>query len=122
MLINLVQEYYDTCYSKYCQIVQQQAYVSNGGSTSGNESTKLVYSASWISDNDIIRYLKSLTNWQLLKKDIDEDADEINQRNLHEAELLTSNLGDTEIQVHEIVTDVSSLKELAYLHESMVSC
>lgn len=42
------------------------------------------------------------------------------QRNIREAEMLTSNLGEGGISHHEILSDISVLKELAIMQESMV--
>lgn len=52
----------------------------------------------------------------------EESPTQIQQRNIREAEMLTSNLGEGGISQQEILSDVSVLKELAILQESMVSC
>lgn len=51
----------------------------------------------------------------------EESPTQIQQRNIREAEMLTSNLGEGGIGPQEILSDVSVLKELAILQESMVS-
>lgn len=51
----------------------------------------------------------------------EESPTQIQQRNIREAEMLTSNLGDGEISEQEILSDIGVLKELAILQESMVS-
>lgn len=50
----------------------------------------------------------------------EESPTQIQQRNIREAEMLTSNLGEGGISQQEILSDVSVLKELAILQESMV--
>lgn len=50
----------------------------------------------------------------------EESPTQIQQRNIREAEMLTSNLGEGGISHQEILSDVSVLKELAILQESMV--
>lgn len=49
----------------------------------------------------------------------EESPEEIRQRNLREAEILASNLGEGGINSHEILSDVVQLKSLALLQESM---
>jgi len=49
----------------------------------------------------------------------DDSPTQIQQRNVREAEMLTSNLGDGGISQHEILSDIGVLKELAILQESM---
>lgn len=50
----------------------------------------------------------------------EESPTQIQQRNIREAEMLTSNLGEGGISQQEILSDVGVLKELAILQESMV--
>lgn len=45
---------------------------------------------------------------------------QVQQRNIREAEMLTSNLGEGGISQSEILSDIGVLKELAILQESMV--
>lgn len=50
----------------------------------------------------------------------EESPAQVQQRNIREAEMLTSNLGEDGIAQHQILSDISVLKELAILQESMV--
>lgn len=50
----------------------------------------------------------------------EESPTQVQQRNIREAEMLTSNLGEGGISHHEILSDISVLKELAIMQESMV--
>lgn len=49
----------------------------------------------------------------------EESPTQVQQRNMREAEMLTSNLGESGITHHEILADVGVLRELATLQESM---
>lgn len=93
---------------------------------------KRIYSVAWLKDEDISRFLKSLPNWtdlkssnfKLTKLDMyqvseDDTMTQIDQRNVREAEMLTSNLGEGGITQQEILSDVGVLKELAILQQSM---
>lgn len=51
----------------------------------------------------------------------EESPTQIQQRNIREAEMLTSNLGEGGISHQEILSDIGVLKELAILQESMVT-
>ena len=80
---------------------------------------------------------RSLPNWESLKSEMqsrpppsgrqtrrqetqeEESPEEVRQRNLREAEILASNLGEGGINAHEIISDVGQLKSLALLQESM---
>ncbi|XP_068132126.1 exocyst complex component 4 isoform X2 [Hyperolius riggenbachi] len=106
-----LQEYKDTCMTAFRSIVQTDE--------------KLVISASWAKDDDITRLLKSLPNWmnmtqpkQLRPKREDEE-DFIRAAFGKESEVLIGNLGDKLIPQNEIMSDVSDLKALANLHESL---
>uniref|UniRef100_A0A674D798 Exocyst complex component Sec8 n=1 Tax=Salmo trutta TaxID=8032 RepID=A0A674D798_SALTR len=86
---------------------------------------KLTISASWSKDEDISRLLQSLPNWanmaqprQLRQKREDEE-DFTRAAFAKESEVLTGNLGDKLIPQNEILRDVSDLKALANLQESM---
>ncbi|XP_033931182.1 exocyst complex component 4 [Pseudochaenichthys georgianus] len=86
---------------------------------------KLTISASWSKDEDISRLLQSLPNWanmaqprQTRQKREDEE-DFTRAAFAKESEVLTGNLGDKLIPQNEILRDVSDLKALANLHESM---
>lgn len=50
----------------------------------------------------------------------EESPEDIRQRNVKEAEILASNMGESGIKAHEILSNVSQLKKLAQLNESMV--
>lgn len=50
----------------------------------------------------------------------EESPTQVQQRNVREAEMLTSNLGEGFISHQEILSDIGVLKELAILQESMV--
>jgi exocyst complex component 4 len=49
----------------------------------------------------------------------EESPTQVQQRNIREAEMLTSNLGEGGISQQEILSDIGVLKELAILQESM---
>uniref|UniRef100_U3KBG5 Exocyst complex component Sec8 n=1 Tax=Ficedula albicollis TaxID=59894 RepID=U3KBG5_FICAL len=86
---------------------------------------KLVISASWAKDDDISRLLKSLPNWsnmaqpKQLRPKREEEEDFIRAAFGKESEVLIGNLGDKLIPQQEILRDVSDLKALANLHESL---
>ncbi|XP_075810104.1 exocyst complex component 4 isoform X1 [Microtus pennsylvanicus] len=106
-----LQEYKDTCSSAYRGIVQSEE--------------KLVISASWAKDDDISRLLKSLPNWtnmaqpKQLRPKREEEEDFIRAAFGKESEVLIGNLGDKLIPPQDILRDVSDLKALANMHESL---
>ncbi|XP_050181185.1 exocyst complex component 4 [Myiozetetes cayanensis] len=106
-----LQEYKDTCNLAYRSIVQSDE--------------KLVISASWAKDDDISRLLKSLPNWssmaqpKQLRPKREEEEDFIRAAFGKESEVLIGNLGDKLIPQQEILRDVSDLKALANMHESL---
>ncbi|XP_063304370.1 exocyst complex component 4 [Pelobates fuscus] len=106
-----LQEYKDTCNVAFRSIVQLDE--------------KLVISASWAKDDDITRLLKSLPNWLNMtqpkqsRPKREEEEDFIRAAFGKESEVLIGNLGDKLIQQNEILGDVSDLKALANLHESL---
>ncbi|XP_009288709.1 PREDICTED: exocyst complex component 4 [Aptenodytes forsteri] len=106
-----LQEYKDTCALAYRSIVQSDE--------------KLVISASWAKDDDISRLLKSLPNWsnmaqpKQLRPKREEEEDFIRAAFGKESEVLIGNLGDKLIPQQEILRDVSDLKALANMHESL---
>ncbi|XP_077120559.1 exocyst complex component 4 [Ranitomeya variabilis] len=106
-----LQEYKDTCSAAFRSIVQSDE--------------KFVISASWAKDDDITRLLKSLPNWlnmtqpKLLRPKREDEEDFIRAAFAKESEVLIGNLGDKLIPQNEIMTDVSDLKALANLHESL---
>jgi exocyst complex component 4 len=117
----LLKTYRETCQAAYRGIVQPDA------------EDKRIYSVTWLKDEDISRFLKTLPNYldlktanakakhRKLKTEMSEEDSptQIQQRNMREAEMLTSNLGDGGISQHEILSDIGVLKELAILQESM---
>ena len=116
----LLKSYRETCQAAYRGIVQPEA------------EDKRIHSVEWLKDDDISRFLKTLPNWTDLKssnfkltKDMhqmseDDTLAQIEQRNVREAEMLTSNLGEGGISHQVILSDVGVLKELAILQQSMV--
>lgn len=63
---------------------------------------------------------KLLKSSNLYKTSEEESPTQVQQRNIREAEMLTSNLGEGFISQQEILSDIGVLKELAILQESMV--
>lgn len=63
---------------------------------------------------------KSLKTTSLYMTSEEESPTQVQQRNIREAEMLTSNLGEGGISYQEILSDIGVLKELAILQESMV--
>lgn len=111
MVCDKLKEYKDICNTAYRAVVQCDE--------------KLTISASWSKDEDISRLLQSLPNWanmtqprQTRQKREDEE-DFTRAAFAKESEVLTGNLGDKLIPQNEILRDVSDLKALANLHESM---
>uniref|UniRef100_A0A8C5ES72 Exocyst complex component Sec8 n=1 Tax=Gouania willdenowi TaxID=441366 RepID=A0A8C5ES72_GOUWI len=111
MVCDKLKEYKDICNTAYRSVVQCEE--------------KLTISASWSKDEDISRLLQSLPNWanmtqprQTRQKREDEE-DFTRAAFAKESEVLTGNLGDKLIPQNEILRDVSDLKALANLHESM---
>lgn len=119
-------DYRDTCLAAYRGIVQP------------HPEDRRICSATWLKDEDINRFLKSLPNWlnlkaqqelqnrtdrrrhQLRREQTEEESPEdVRLRNLREAEILASNLGEGGINAQEIISDMSLLKRLAQLQESM---
>ncbi|XP_003791657.2 exocyst complex component 4 [Otolemur garnettii] len=106
-----LEEYKDTCAAAYRGIVQSEE--------------KLVISASWAKDDDISRLLKSLPNWinmaqpKQLRPKREEEEDFIRAAFGKESEVLIGNLGDKLIPSQDILCDVSYLKALANMHESL---
>ncbi|XP_063710115.1 exocyst complex component 4 [Culicoides brevitarsis] len=122
MVCSLLKTYRETCQVAYRGIVQPET------------EDKRIYSVAWLKDDDINRFLKTLPNWTDLKASGDrmrkgrlmkgesmeeESPTQIQQRNIREAEMLTTNLGEGGISSMEILSDIGVLKELAILQESM---
>uniref|UniRef100_A0A8C4I468 Exocyst complex component Sec8 n=1 Tax=Dicentrarchus labrax TaxID=13489 RepID=A0A8C4I468_DICLA len=111
MVCDKLKDYKEICNTAYRGVVQCEE--------------KLTISASWSKDEDISRLLQSLPNWanmaqprQTRQKREDEE-DFTRAAFAKESEVLTGNLGDKLIPQNEILRDVSDLKALANLHESM---
>ncbi|ENN82092.1 hypothetical protein YQE_01525, partial [Dendroctonus ponderosae] len=121
--VNVLKEYKDTCYAAYRGMVQPHS------------EDKRICSAAWLKDEDINR---SLPNWLNLKAQQEyharsergrkilrdqpseeESPEDVRMRNRKEAEILASNLGEGGVSSSEILSDISLLKELATLQESM---
>ncbi|KAM3832642.1 exocyst complex component 4 isoform 2-T2 [Vipera latastei] len=106
-----LQQYKDTCNAAYRSIVQSDE--------------KMVISTSWAKDDDITRLLKSLPNWsnmaqpKQLRPKREEEEDVVRTAFGKESEVLIGNLGDKLIPQQEILRDVSDLKALANMHESL---
>ncbi|XP_030078808.1 exocyst complex component 4 isoform X5 [Drosophila hydei] len=125
MVCALLKAYREICQTAYRGIVQPDS------------EDKRIYSVAWLKDEDISRFLKTLPNWTDLKTSSqrarhtrklqrgnfepseEESPLQVQQRNVREAEMLTSNLGEGGITQQEILADISVLKELAILQESM---
>lgn len=124
IICNILRTYRETCQAAYRGIVQPDS------------EDKRICSAAWLKDDDISRFIKSLPNWMELQAHKpthrrgrtirreetteEESPEDIRQRNVKEAEILASNMGEAGISAHEILSNVSQLKKLAQLHESMV--
>ncbi|KAL6087965.1 hypothetical protein STEG23_022599, partial [Scotinomys teguina] len=86
---------------------------------------KLIISASWAKDDDISRLLKSLPNWtnmsqpKQLRPKREEEEDFIRAAFGKESEVLIGNLGDKLIPPQDVLRDVSDLRALANMHESL---
>ncbi|KAI8129471.1 Exocyst complex component 4 [Lucilia cuprina] len=123
---SVLKDYREICQAAYRGIVQPDT------------EDKRIYSVTWLKDEDISRFLKTLPNWMDLKNSTqpptkqnkklhrntfetseEESPVDVQQRNIREAEMLISNLGKDGISQQEILADISVLKELAILQESM---
>lgn len=124
--VKALREYKDTCYAAYRGIVQPHS------------EDRRICSAAWLKDDDINRFLKSLPNWLNLKTQQEyfarsergarvlkgqpseeESPEDVRMRNRKEAEILASNLGEGGVSASEILSDMTLLKDLATLQESM---
>ncbi|KAJ8269185.1 hypothetical protein COCON_G00117920 [Conger conger] len=111
MVCDKLKEYKEICNTAYRGIVQSEE--------------KLTISASWSKDEDISRLLQSLPNWasmatpRALRQKREDEEDFTRAAFAKESEVLTGNLGDKLIPQNEILRDVSDLKALANLQESM---
>ncbi|XP_045493280.1 exocyst complex component 4 [Colias croceus] len=78
--------------------------------------------ARWLADDDIVRFLQALPNYKLLENTQDDappTQQELKAAYEREAEILGSSLGDGEVTIKEIVSDMHQLEELALLAETM---
>ncbi|XP_008550620.1 exocyst complex component 4 [Microplitis demolitor] len=128
LALNILHNYRETCQSAYRNIT-----------LSGSEERKIC-SGAWLKDDDISRFIKSLPNWDNMKSESisdkrgkitrgwsmrrqetqdEESPEDVRQRNLREAEILASNLGEGGINSSEILSDVGQLRCLALLQESV---
>ncbi|KAK6048782.1 hypothetical protein COOONC_13712 [Cooperia oncophora] len=86
-------------------------------------------SAAWAADEDISRLLMSLPNWMMAATEATpstpsvpnfESEKDIRQRNERESEILIGNLAtQKKIERAELLTDMSDVRALAALHESL---
>ncbi|KAK6635581.1 hypothetical protein RUM44_000835 [Polyplax serrata] len=123
IICNVLRSYREICQSFYRGIVQPDS------------EDKKIWSATWLKDDDMSRFLKSLPNWmelqthkpthrrgKVLRREEtaeEESPEDIRQRNMKEAEILASNTSESGIRAHEILSNVNQLKKLAQLNESM---
>ncbi|KAL8567914.1 hypothetical protein ACOMHN_059036 [Nucella lapillus] len=117
MVCNVLKEYRDKCHSAYRDIVQHGA------------DDRRVISAMWAKDEDISRFLRSLPSWRTLQptadgKELDGTVcseQEMRALNSKEAVILITNLStdETLIPQQEIITDVTQMRTVANVHESL---
>ncbi|GFO03009.1 exocyst complex component 4, partial [Plakobranchus ocellatus] len=116
MICNVLRDYRDKCNSAYRDIVQH------------GSDEKRVISALWAKDDDISRFLRSLPTWRSLQprqgKELDRticSEEEIRALNSKEAVILISTLSTDEslIPQQEIITDVTQMRTVANVHESL---
>lgn len=130
-LMQALPMYVDHFLSLSCTILQnykETSQVAYRGIVQPESEDKRIISATWAKDEDISRFLMSLPNWanlQQLKEnkgsvDVEESPEEVRLRNKKESEILIGNLASgTLIPQHEILSDVSQLRVLAQLQESL---
>lgn len=114
MIASFLSNYNDGCVAAYSGIVQSEV------------DHKRIISATWAKDEDINRLLRSLPNWINLQTqsgqadaDVEESPEEVRLRNKQESEMLIQNLAEANIPSHEILSDVSQMRTLALLQESL---
>lgn len=146
-LINELPDYFDDLLKNVCSLLKSYREICQGAYRAivySESEDKRIQSVTWLNDEDISRFLKILPNWMDLKsaKNIlkmgqsqkrqtqrplmtglseEESPTQVQYRNIKEADMLTSNLGESEISKSDILSDIGVLKELAILQESMVS-
>lgn len=116
MICTVLRGYRDTCHSAYRGIVQYDS------------DEKRVISAMWAKDEDISRFLRSLPSWRTLQPTEGHELnrtvcseEEMRALNSKEAVILITNLSSEEafIPQHEIITDVTQMRTVANVHESL---
>ncbi|CAL1542035.1 unnamed protein product [Lymnaea stagnalis] len=114
MICNVLRDYREKCHSAYRDIVQH-----------GSDEKRII-SATWAKDDDISRFLRSLPSWRSLqpRKELDRticSEEEIEALNSKESGILISNLSGDEaiIPQQEIITDVTQMRTVANVHESL---
>uniref|UniRef100_A0A2C9LZQ8 Exocyst complex component Sec8 n=1 Tax=Biomphalaria glabrata TaxID=6526 RepID=A0A2C9LZQ8_BIOGL len=116
MICNVLRDYKDKCNSAYRDIVQH-----------GSDEKRII-SSMWAKDDDISRFLRSLPSWRSLQprqgKELDHticSEEEMRALNSKEAIILISNLSTDEslIPQQEIITDVTQMRTVANVHESL---
>ncbi|XP_011498011.1 PREDICTED: exocyst complex component 4 [Ceratosolen solmsi marchali] len=127
LVLNVLHNYRETCQNAYRDIVQPDRH------------DRLICSAAWLKDEDISRFIKSLPNWESMKSQVqyyqagpsnrrvnrrqethdEESPDDVRERNLKEAEILASNLGEGGVGANEIISDIEQLRSLSLLQESV---
>ena len=110
IMCDILLEYKKICGAAFRGLVQPEA------------EDKRIISAPWAKDEDISRFLKSLPNWSPVEREnqsVEETAEEIDQRNAKETEMLVQNLGNSDIPSHEILSDPAQLRSLSPLQESL---
>ncbi|XP_050327837.1 exocyst complex component 4 isoform X2 [Bactrocera neohumeralis] len=139
-LIHELPCYSDELLKMVCALLKTYREIAQAayrGVVQPDSEDKRIYSVAWLKDEDISRFLKTLPNWTDLKSSSqrvkhgkklqrnsfepseEESPLQVQQRNVREAEMLTSNLGEGGITQQEILADISVLKELAVLQESI---
>ena len=106
IICKCLQDYLSSLQSHYSQLTQQEDH--------------RIISATWVKDNDINRFLKSLPNWLELKRCEDMSISEADLRgmNAKESQVISNNLSGSELSSSDIITDHMILKHLACLCES----
>ncbi|XP_050406103.1 exocyst complex component 4 [Patella vulgata] len=116
MICNVLGEYKDKCHAAYRDIVQH------------GSDEKRVISAMWAKDEDISRFLRSLPGWRTLQPGEGQELDrtvcseeEMRALNSKESIILITNLSsdDNLIPQQEIITDITQMRTVANVHESL---
>ncbi|KAJ8025994.1 Exocyst complex component 4 [Holothuria leucospilota] len=117
MVVKILKEYKDNCMAMYQGVVQPEP------------EDRCIISASWVKDDGINQCLRLLPNWKNLQEhrragrettdNTPDTMEVVRERNEKESELLITNLGEKPPQKHEVLLEVSSLKLLDHLQESL---